>query len=138
MIIDSSDVHSQHKFDLGQTEEKFYITLNPSSEVRKQRPSKVQLDLKDKLGKLPGQLQETGIIGAMGDDDELGSLFVDPIILLPKAEYVKLVIDARYLNSHPLNKLLLATRTSPSDYDKNMWEIIISKWSLLCISPSTS
>ena len=35
----------------------------------------------------------------MGDDDQLGSLFVIPIILLPKADYVKLVIDARYLNS---------------------------------------
>ena len=35
----------------------------------------------------------------MGDEDELGSLFVIPIILLPKADYVKLVIDARYLNS---------------------------------------
>ena len=35
----------------------------------------------------------------MGDDDELGSLFVNPIILLPKADYVKLVIDASYLNS---------------------------------------
>ena len=45
------------------------------------------------------QLQETGIIGEMGDDDELGSLFVNPIILLPKADYVKLVIDARCLNS---------------------------------------
>ena len=35
----------------------------------------------------------------MVDDDELGSLFVNPIILLPKADYVKLVIDARYPNS---------------------------------------
>ena len=35
----------------------------------------------------------------MGDDDELGSLFVNPTILFPKADYVKLVIDARYLNS---------------------------------------
>ena len=35
----------------------------------------------------------------MGDDDELGSLFVNPIKLLPKADYGKLVIDARYLNS---------------------------------------
>ena len=35
----------------------------------------------------------------MGDDENLGSLFVNPIILLPKADYVKLVIDARYLNS---------------------------------------
>ena len=35
----------------------------------------------------------------MGGDDELGSLFVNPIILPPKADYVKLVIDARCLNS---------------------------------------
>ena len=35
----------------------------------------------------------------MSDDDEMGSLFVNPIILMPKNDYVKLVIDARYLNS---------------------------------------
>ena len=35
----------------------------------------------------------------MGDDDETGSLFVYPIILMPTNDYVKLVIDARYLNS---------------------------------------
>ena len=35
----------------------------------------------------------------MGDDDELGSLFVNPIILMPKKDYVKLVINERYLNS---------------------------------------
>ena len=35
----------------------------------------------------------------MGDDDEMGSLFVNPIILMPKNDYVKLVIDSRYLNS---------------------------------------
>ena len=35
----------------------------------------------------------------MGDDDEMGSLFVNPIILITKNDYVKLVIDAGYLNS---------------------------------------
>ena len=35
----------------------------------------------------------------MGDDDEMGSLFVNPIILRPKNDYVKLVIDAGYPNS---------------------------------------
>ena len=29
----------------------------------------------------------------------MGSLFVNPIILMPKSDYVKLVIDARFLNS---------------------------------------
>ena len=35
----------------------------------------------------------------MGDDDEMGSLFVNPIMLLPNSDYLKLVIDARFLNS---------------------------------------
>ena len=35
----------------------------------------------------------------MGYDDEMGSLFVNPITLMPKNGYVKLIIDARYLNS---------------------------------------
>ena len=37
------------------------------------------------------------MIREMGDDDELGSLLVNSIRLLQKTEYVKLVIDARYL-----------------------------------------
>ena len=35
----------------------------------------------------------------MGNDVEMGSLFTNPIIILPKGDTVKLVIDARYLNS---------------------------------------
>ena len=73
--------------------------MKVNSELRKQRPSKWPLHLKDKLEKVFGQLQDSGIIREMGDDDELGSLFVHPIILLPKADYVKLVIDAQKLNS---------------------------------------
>ena len=99
MIIDSRDVYSQHKFDIGQTKQKFHVTLKPNSELKKKWPNKCLLHLEDKLEKLLGQLQDSGIIREMGDEDELGSLFVNPIILLPKADYLKLVIDARYLNS---------------------------------------
>ena len=99
MIIDSRDLYSQHKIDIGQTKQKFHVTLKSNWELRKHRPSKSPLDLKDKLEKLLGQLQDSGIIREMGDVDELGSLFVNPIILLLKADYVKLVIDGRYLNS---------------------------------------
>ena len=99
MIIDSSDVYSQHKFDIGQTKQKFHVTLKPKTELRKQRPSEVPHHLKDKLEKLLAQLQETGIISDMEDGDELGSLFVNPIVPLPKVDYVKHVIDARYLNA---------------------------------------
>ena len=99
MIVDSRDVYSQLKFDIGQTKQKFHVTLKPNSELTEQRPSKGPLHLKDKLEKLLGQLQDSGIIREMGDDDELGSLFVNSIILLPKADYLNLVLNDSHLNS---------------------------------------
>ena len=99
MLLDSRDVYSQHKFDVGKTRQNFHVTLKPKAELKRQRPSKVPLHLKEKLEKLLTQLKDADIIREMGDDDEMGSLFVNPIILMPKNDYVKLVIDARYLNS---------------------------------------
>ena len=64
-------------------------------ELRRQQPSKVPLHLKEKLEKLLIQLKDADIIREMGDDDEMGSLFVNPIILMPKNVYVKVVIDVR-------------------------------------------
>ena len=99
MLIDSKDVYSLHTFDVGKTRQKFHGTIKPNVDLRRQRSSKVPLHLKDKLEKLLTQLKDADIIREMGDDDEMGSLFVNPIILMPKNDYVKLVIDARYLNS---------------------------------------
>ena len=86
MIIDSREVYSQHKFDIGQTKQKIHVTLKPDSELKKQRPSKCPIHFKDKLEKLLEQLQDFGINREMGDDIELGSLFINPITLLPKAD----------------------------------------------------
>ena len=99
MIIDFWDVYSQHQFDIGQTRQKIHVTLEPNSKPRKKWPRKCPLHLKDKLEKLLGQLQDSIIIRKMGVDDELRSIFVNSNIILPKADYVELVIDARYLNS---------------------------------------
>ena len=99
MLIDSKDVCSLQKFDVGKTRQKFHIILKPKLELKRERASKVPLHLKDKIEKLLTQLNDADIIRQMGDDDEMGSLFVNPIISMPKNDYVKVVIDARYLNS---------------------------------------
>ena len=99
MLIDSRHVFSQHKFDVGRTRQKFHVKFKPNGEVKRQRPSKVPLHLNEKLEKLLTQLKDEDIIREMGDDDEMGSLFVNPIILTPKSDYVKLVMDLRFLNS---------------------------------------
>ena len=99
MLVDARDVYSQHKPDVGKTRQKFYVTLIPKVELKQQRPTKVPLHLEEKLENLVTQLKDADIIREMGDDDELGSLFVNPIILMPKKDYVKLLVDARFLNS---------------------------------------
>ena len=99
MLFDARDVYSQHIFDVDKTRLKFHVTLTPNVELKRQRPSKVPLHLKEKLEKLLTQIKDADINREMGDDDAMGSLFVNPIFLMPKNDHVKLVIDARYLNS---------------------------------------
>ena len=99
MLNDSKNVYLQHKFDVGKSRQKFHVTLKPNVDLKRQRPSKVPLRLKEKLEKLLTHLKDADIIRKMGNDDEVGSLFVNPIVLMPKRDYVELVIDARFLNS---------------------------------------
>ena len=99
VLVDARDVYSQHKIDVGKIRQKFHVTLKPKVELKRQRPSKVHLHLKEKLEKLLTQLRDADIFCEKGDDDEMGSIFVKPIILMPKNDYVKLVNDASCLNS---------------------------------------
>ena len=96
-LIDSRHVYSQHKVDVGKTRQKIHEKLKPNVELKRQRPSKVQLHLKEKLENLLTQLKDAYIVREVGDDDEMRSLFANPI--MPKSDYVKLVIDAQFLNS---------------------------------------
>ena len=98
-LTKNKDVYSQHKYDVGKIKQKFHVKFLPNSTLTKQRPSKVPLHYQEKLENLLEQLCKTGIIREMGNDKEMGSEFINPIIILPKGNTVKLVIDARYLNS---------------------------------------
>ena len=39
MLVDARDVYSQHKFHVGETRQKFPVTLKPNFELKQQRPS---------------------------------------------------------------------------------------------------
>ena len=49
MLVDARDVYYQHEFDVGRTSQKFHVTLKPNVELKRQRPSKVPLHLKEEL-----------------------------------------------------------------------------------------
>ena len=93
------DVYSQHKYDVGKIKQTINIKLLPNSTLTKQRPSRVPLHHQEKLEILLDQLCKAGTIREMGDDTEMGSSFINPVIILPKGNIVKIVIDAIYLIS---------------------------------------
>ena len=95
MLVDAPEVYSEHKFDVRKTHRRCLATLKPNAELKGQRPSKVTMHLKEKLKKLLTQLKVVDIIWELADDDEMGSLFVNPINLMRKNDYVKLVIEWR-------------------------------------------
>ena len=90
---------SKFTYDVGKIKQEFHVKLKKDAELRKQRPSKVPLHYRDRLELLLNELQRAGIFRKMGSNVEMGSLFTNPIIILPKGDTVKLVIDAQYLNS---------------------------------------
>ena len=99
VLLDDEDVYCHHKYDVGRTKQKFHIPLKLDCEFKKQRPSKVPLHLREKLETIMDEIIQAGIIRELNEQDNLNSWFVNPIILLPKNDYVKLAIDGRYLNS---------------------------------------
>ena len=68
-------------------------------ELKRKRASKVALHLKDKLEKLLTQHRDANITREMEDNDKMGSLFVNPIIMMLMNDYDELVTDNSHLNS---------------------------------------
>ena len=98
-LIQSKDNYSQHKYNFGKKKQKLHVNFLPNSTLTKQRPSEVPLLYQAKLENRLEQLRKTDIIREMGNAKEMGSEFINPIIILPKGNTVKLVIDTRYLIS---------------------------------------
>ena len=78
---------------------KFHIPLKKDATFKKQRPSKIPVHLRDKLDKLKDELIQAGIVRELNEKDDMSSWFVNPVIILPKKDYVMLVLDAGYLKS---------------------------------------
>ena len=99
VLNENNDVFSKFTSDVGNITQEFHVKLKKDAELWKQRPSEVPLHYRARLEILLKELQRARIFREMGSDVEMGSFFTNPIIILPKGDTVKLVIDARYLNS---------------------------------------
>ena len=74
--------------------------MKPDAVFKKQRASKVPIPLHDKVSRLLDILEQYEIISPLNKEEQpKGNSFNNPVIILTKGESLKIVLDARYLNS---------------------------------------
>ena len=93
-------VYATSKFDVGKTNSPLLKTLKPDAVFKKQRASKAPIHLHDKVKRLLDILEEYEIISPANKEEQpKGNSWINPVIILAKGESLKIVLDARYLNS---------------------------------------
>ena len=75
----------------------------------KHRPSKVPIHYRDRLNKHLLELEKYNIIKQIDstpdEKDTIGTTFLNPLIITPKGDAIKVVLDARHLNSNTNQEL---------------------------------
>ena len=100
IILDYRQVYATTKFDLGKTKVKLNLPIKKDAIFKKQRISKVPIHLRERIQKLLDVLKKYDIIAPVNKEQlSTGNTFTNPVIILRKGESLKIVLDARYLNS---------------------------------------
>ena len=93
-------VYATSKFDVGKVNSPLHLPLKPDAVFKKQRASKVPIHLHDKVNRLLDILEQYEIISPVNIEEQPKcNTFLNPVIILAKGESLKMVLDARYLNS---------------------------------------
>ena len=104
MLLKYKTCYATHKNDVGKISTPFRIRLKPNAQLLTQRPSKVPIHYRDKLNSLLKELEKYNIIKQIGsypqDKPVYGTTYLNPLIIIPKGDTIKCVLDARHLNSN--------------------------------------
>ena len=104
MLLKYKTCYATHKNDVGKISTPFRIRLKPNAQLMTQRPSKVPIHYRDKLNVLLKELENYNIIKQIGsspqDKPVYGTTCLNPLIIIPKGDTKKCVLDARRLNSN--------------------------------------
>ena len=80
------------------------MCLKPNSQLHTQRPSKVPIHDREKLNTLLKELEKHNIIKQIGSSPEdkrnFGTTYLNPLIIIPKGDSIKCVLDDIHLNSN--------------------------------------
>ena len=100
LVLNYLTIYTTSKFDVRKISSQLHLPLKPDAIFRKQRGSKVPIHLQDKVNRLLDILEQYEIISPVNKEEQpKGKTFINPVIILAKGESLKIVLDARYLNS---------------------------------------
>ena len=101
LLLKYQTCYATHKNDVGNIATPFRIRLKPNAQLLTQRPSKVPIHYRDKLNALLKELEKHNIIKQIGsspqDKPVYGTTYLNPLIIIPKGDSIKCVLDARHL-----------------------------------------
>ena len=104
ILVKYRTCYATHKNDVGRIATPFRIRLKSNAKLQTQRPTKVPIHYREKLKTLLDELEKHNIIRQIGsthsDKSIYGTTFLNPLIIIPKGDTIKVVLDARHLNSN--------------------------------------
>ena len=101
LLLKFQTVNATSKFDVGKISSPLHLPLKPDAVFKKQRACQVPIHLQNKVNRLLDILEQYEIISPVNKEEEpKGNTFINPVIILAKGEEsLKIVLEARYLNS---------------------------------------
>ena len=100
LLLKYPKTYATSKFDVGKINSSLHLPMKPDAIFKQQRASKVPIHLHDKVNILLDILEQYEIISPVNKEEQpKGNTFINPVISLAKGESLKIVLDARYLNS---------------------------------------
>ena len=104
ILINNQHCYAKHRNDVGKISTPFRIRIEENCNFQTQRPFKVPFQSTDRLNKLLEELEKHNIIKQIGSTPDekhiIGTTFLNPLIINPKGDAIKVVLDARHLNSN--------------------------------------
>ena len=104
ILIINQHCYAKHRNGVGRISTPFRIRIKENCKLQTQRTSEVPIHYRDRLNKLLVELEKHNIIKQIGptpdENHTIGTTFSNPLIIIPKGDAIKVVLDARHLNSN--------------------------------------
>ena len=104
LLVKHKKCYATHKKDVCKIATPIRIRSKPNAQLLTQRPSEVPYQYPEKLKNLHKELEKQNIIKQIGSSPEdkpnYGTTYLIPLIIIPKGDSIKGVLDARHLNSY--------------------------------------